>query len=203
MMIASSVLYDLLIAQRVKNPSVTQLLKYYPLSFPLHQHLCFCVGKNYFGQKTVEVLKIKAYTYGETQTPHYLIEWFHTPNQSVTFWVDTGVALRNSIFQMCGTITFKRSTFVYLPEVGLTRINCFSEWGIPYIHVTEGWLITSAACARRFHSTSTSSDSHSMQTTPKYFQQRAEEFAVLTTQKPYMKDLYQAQLNVIQKQFDR
>jgi len=199
MMIPSFVLYDALTAQRVKNPPITQLLKFYPLAFPLHEHLCYCVGKNYFHQKVVEVLKIKAYTYGETQTPHYLIEWFHCPGASVTFWVDTGVALRNAIFQMCGTITFKRSTFIYLPEVGLTRINCFSEWGIPYIHVTDGWLITGNHQARRFHSTSTSSLPHNAQTAPKYFLQRAEEFAVLTAQKPYMQELYQAQLDSIQK----
>lgn len=192
-------LYNMLIAQRVKNPPLTQLLKYYPLSFPLHNHLCYCVGKNYFGQKVVEVLKIKGYTYGETQTPHYLVEWFDAPNHSITFWVDTGVALRNCIFQMCGTITFKRSTFIYLPEVGLTRINCFSEWNLPYLHVIEGWLITSDTQARRFHSTSAYLHTESVPTAPKYFQQRAEEFAILTTQKPYMKELYQAQLNAIQK----
>lgn len=124
-------IFHLLTCTRVSNDPAKSIPQYYPNGIYLPYYCCIIVGKR-GGYVDVETFYIqKQIQIGLTH--HILIEWYpfqefdQTP---VRFWVNAEATLKKRIFRFEDFISFRRCTFLYLPEIGLTRLSM-----IPVIHI--------------------------------------------------------------------
>lgn len=101
----------------VKNYPPSQFLREYNYKIPLENFVCYCVGV-YNDEKVVHCLRIIMKSPSEKITTMQ-IEWFSpdsSRNESVTFWVSSGISLKKNFFLHTDQLNFFRSTFIYSPS---------------------------------------------------------------------------------------
>lgn len=100
----------------LRNYDVDPFLRRFNYQINLREHICYCVGI-IDNVRIVQSICIKNKT-PLTGITSYYIEWFHCQNnqESIHFWVHSGVALRKHFFLFQDRMSFIRGTFVYDEE---------------------------------------------------------------------------------------
>lgn len=131
----------ILTSPRISNPSPAELFTAFPI-INIADHLCFSVGQTYEGgPKVVEVFRILSEITIRVDTSAFQIEWYATPGHPpIRFWVKTGVILRKEIFGFIGKTSFRRSTFLYLPQFQCVRLHQLRHlYTPPYVPAYEDY----------------------------------------------------------------
>lgn len=128
-----TIAFQLLQKKRVTNQIAKLVPLYYPNGIYSELQICFMLGKR-GGTEYIELFYIRAQKV--STFTHYLIEWYpfwELENPPVCFWVQTCVALKKRIFRFTDNISFLKSTFMYLNNIGsFVRLNL-----IPLLHIPK------------------------------------------------------------------
>lgn len=118
----------------LRNYDVEPFLHRSKNQIDLSAHICYCVGI-IEDIRFVQAIRLLHKT-PLTGITSYFIEWFHCQNneESVQFWVHSGVTLRKHFFLFEDRISFIRGTFIY-DEV-LKRYYRLSSL-LPFSYISE------------------------------------------------------------------